>query len=263
MGMRERIARAREARRRDEELGQRYSDLGVLLGKPVTRFTPKGARLLTDYNPLDDVMVLAGREVRRWTKMDLALRESGCPIALTGGFAGLSYKPLSDALAAVTYVNGDFAPFTATTYTPVFSATDPERGPMVYDLNWAFTVALAASPGTTLITAGIGTALSAKNLGATAASATMGTSGTGFGSVEFGLGVRGTGSGSDGRAYGWGLWTSKLGSSGAGTLTENQIFGFTAWTGDTTAANGLWMTMTGTATVCSVTTQAIRWASWN
>jgi hypothetical protein len=263
MNVRERIARAREMRRRDEELGQRYSDMGVLLGKRTGQLTDKGARVLTNYHPLADVMTLAGREVKRWGKMDKALRESGDPLALTGGFTGLSYKPLSDALTAVTFVAGDFSPYTATTYTPVFSATDPERAPMMYIQKFIFTVALAASPGTLLFTAGLGTASSSKNLGASVASATMGTSGTAMGMIEYDLAIRGTGSGTDARAYGAGLWTSKLTTSGAGTLTENQIYGYTALTFDSTLANGLWQTATGTATSCSMTTQGMVWASWN
>ena len=253
-------------------------------GRPIVR--PRRwcngiARPITDYaagrdsnliagtelgrNEIDDVLALAGAQASFWRQMDRELRESGVPTASAGGFAGLEgvvangpCQPLPSALTAVTFVNGDFSPYTATTYCPV-----PNRSPVTCSFYMTATLALAAAPGTLLITPGVGTASTAKNLGAGVATATLGTSGTADLIVWGELSVRATGSGSAGAWYFTGKMEGKLATSGNGTADVNQLIGYTAATGDSTAQNGLWMTCTGTATSVTITVQQLRFGSWN
>jgi hypothetical protein len=221
---------------------------------------------ITNYDALRDIQLIAGREMLLWKGMLCEIDARGEPVMLSGGVAGLEgaslstgpSQPLPDALGAVTLAAGDIAPYNGVVYCPV-----PARGPVTIQFEMGYTLALAATPGTLLVTAGLGTTLASKNLGASVATATLGTSGTAFGMIQGNLSIRGTGSGTNARAYWTGQFQGKLATSGSGTLDVNQIFGYTALTYDSTAANGLWMTMTGTAATVSITTQQLLFGSWN
>jgi hypothetical protein len=187
--------------------------------------------------------------------------ELSAPTNVFGGLAGLEgNSPVHPAaLTAVTFVVGDFSPFNGVTFCPV-----PNRSTHL-DFWSSYSVALAATPGTLLVTPGVGTALSAKNLGPGVATATLGTSGTGVLLIDGLLTARTISipGGSQASWYFSGNMLGKLATAGTGTSDVNQLIGFTATTGDSTAANGLWMTMTGTAATASISTQQIRFGSWS
>jgi hypothetical protein len=259
----------------------RRRDWGCGIAHPITDYDAdrdvqliKGvemrAREIADFEAYDQsilqgILNEAARQAPGWKQGLRDIEDAGVPMNLAGGFAGLEgvvangpCQPLPTALGAVAFVSGDFSPYTATTYCPV-----PNRSAVTCDFYGAFTLALAGTPWTLLVTPGVGTALSAKNLGAGVATATLGTTGTAGLILKGELTVCATGSGAGGAWYFTGWMLGKLATSGNGTADVNQIIGFVRATGDSTAQNGLWMTCTGTATSVTITTQQLRFGSWN
>lgn len=211
------------------------------------------------------LQLVAGIEVPSWKMVQAGIDQQGVPQMVSGGYAGLEGVPASgasqalpDIISAVTFVNGDFSPYVATTYCPV-----PNRAPVTISFYAAFTIAGAATPGTLLVTPGVGTALTAKNLGAGVATATLATSGTEGLIIAGTLSLRHTGTSTNATAYFTGSMLGKLATTGNGTQDVNQVIGFTQGTFDSTALNGLWMTCTGTATSATITTQQLLFGSWN
>lgn len=211
------------------------------------------------------LQLIAGIEVPNWKMIQAGIDRQAVPQMVSGGYAGLegasasgAAQSLPDPIAAVTFVNGDFSPFVATTYCPT-----PNRAPVTISFYASFTIAGAAAPGTLLVTPGIGTALTAKNLGAGVATATLAAAGTLTLMIDGKLSLRHTGTGSGATAYFTGNMLGRLATAGNGTADVNQTIGFTQGTFDSTALNGLWMTMTGSATTAAITTQQILFGSWN
>jgi hypothetical protein len=237
-----------------------------------------GARPITVFDNFSDVNLIARQEVKgptehlqliselqndgvSWKERMRQIEASGALTNLLGGVAGLEgNNTVTGQLAVVTFISGDFAPFNGVTFCPV-----PNR--LTHMDFWSsYVVGLAAAPGTLLVTPGIGIALTAKNLGAGVATATLGTSGTGALILEGVLTTQRLSipGGATGNFYFTGNMLGKLATTGNGTADVNQIIGFTGVsTVDSTAANGLWMTMTGTATTAFITTQQIRFGSWS
>ena len=235
-----------------------YDKFGRLLGRKPAR------HLITDYQLGRDFQWLLGEEMWSWRDLDRKLRKSGAPLALTGGFAGLEFKPLSDALSAVNITASTHtAMFAGNTYCPIFSNAAMERGPVHFELFWSGTIAFGATLTTLTPELNLGTTVGTGNLGVGAATPNTATSGTGFLSASANLTIRGTGAGTNGRAYACGQLHGKVGTSGAGNTDVDQLFGYTALTFDSTAANGLWLAMNASATYGTITTQQLIFASWN
>lgn len=211
---------------------------------------------------LADIRELADLTARPWKP---AMRAITGPVMASGGFAGLEAAPAPDALAAVTGSVAEMGLWATASYTPIGGGGAPVggRSPVAYELQAAGTITTVAAPGTWVLTPRIGTSSGGGTLGASAAMTLTASITAAVWQLQGRVTVRGTGTGTNGRAYGNFLLIAKLVTAANGAADQHQMFGVTAATFDSTAAQGLFIGSTVGATTVSITPQQVWWESKN
>jgi hypothetical protein len=220
------------------------------------------ATILRSRERLADVMELAAVEVRRWNRIDRALREDGVPTAIGGPFSGLELTPAIANAAQVTINATEALLWPGAANTPI--PANPQV-PKLYQLFASGTSTTAATPGTFTLAPRLGTLITSPLVGiATGAITPVASATAAQWSLSGWLYVRTGGATAIAQGSFEFNMSATIGGGGPASATSNAVFGGISASFDSTVASALvFGAIATTSTTNTFTPQFIGWGSWN
>jgi hypothetical protein len=237
---------------------ERYEQEAVELRRPR-----HGKRIITDFNALRDVQRFMGEEQRAWKPWMREIEESGVPVGLPGGLAGIEVNPPAFTLPTVTANATEAALWPVATWTPISANS---TYPKIFRVVAWGTQTTAATPGTMLFQPRLGTTVAGIDMGVSVTAAQTASETTTVWRIEGNIICRIGGTASTATAvssFKYEQGTATTGGSAVLPAIE-QIFGGLVASYDASIAQGLWMGVKAvTSTTNTFVPQAVIWLSYN
>lgn len=203
---------------------------------------------------------------RPWKLVNGLIEQSGAPIALAGGFAGLELTPASGVIPTATILGTEVAMWSTPTYTPI--AANPQT-PKAYMLRSWGIATTAATQGTMAFNMRMGQLITSPLIGASVTAAQTASQTTTNWHLQGDVLIRRGGAATNGAAVGMFMYNQGTATTGGSAILQaiSQVFGATAEVAvetDSALANGLWPgAIAVTSTTNTFVPLGIIWASWN